>query len=52
MRPVRGSLKDGTGEVPVAYPFRFSIGIQQQTFYNFAGSAKTTLLPVIHFTLF
>src|SRR5216684_5495171 len=52
MRPVRGNLKDGTGEIPVAYPFRFSIGVQQQTFYNFAGSAKTTLLPVVHFTLF
>ena len=52
MRPMRGNLKDGTGDVPVAYPFRFSIGVQQQTFYNFAGSSKMTLLPVIHFTLF
>jgi tetratricopeptide (TPR) repeat protein len=52
MRPVRGNLKDGTGEIPIAYPFRFSIGVQQQTFYNFAGSAKTALLPVVHFTLF
>ena len=52
MRPMRGNLKDGTGDVPVAYPFRFSIGVQQQTFYNFAGSSKTTLLPVVHFTLF
>jgi Tfp pilus assembly protein PilF len=50
---VRGSLKDGMGEVPVAYPVRFSFGVQQQTFYNFGGSAKTTtLLPVVHFTLF
>jgi tetratricopeptide (TPR) repeat protein len=52
MRPMRGNLKDGTGDVPVAYPFRFSVGLQQQTFYNFAGSSKTTLLPVVHFTLF
>ena len=53
VRPVRGSLKDGTGEVPVAYPMRFSFGIQQQTFYNFPGSSKTTsVLPVVHFTLF
>jgi hypothetical protein len=52
MRPMRGNLKDGTGDVPVAYPFRFSIGVQQQTFYNFASSSRTTLLPVIHFTLF
>jgi tetratricopeptide (TPR) repeat protein len=52
IRPVRGNLKDGTGEVPVAYPFRFSFGVQQQTFYNFGGSSRTTLLPVLHFTLF
>jgi hypothetical protein len=52
MKPIRGSLKDGTGDVPVAYPFRFSVGIRQQTFYNFAGSSTTTVLPVVHFTLF
>ena len=52
MRPVRGSVKDGTGEIPVSYPFRFSVGVQQQTFYNFAGTSKTTLLPVVHFTLY
>ena len=52
IRPVRANLKDGTGEVPVAYPFRFSFGVQQQTFYNFGGSSRTTLLPVVHFTLF
>ncbi|HET9407802.1 MAG TPA: tetratricopeptide repeat protein [Candidatus Sulfotelmatobacter sp.] len=52
IRPVSGRLKDGTGEIPVAYPFRFSLGVQQQTFYNFNGTAKTTLLPVVHFTLF
>lgn len=52
-RAVRGNLKDGTGEIPVAYPLRFSFGLQQQTFYNFPGSAKTTsLLPVVHFILF
>lgn len=52
-RRVRGNLKDGTGEVSVAYPLRFSFGLQQQTFYNFPGSAKTTtLLPVVHVTLF
>jgi hypothetical protein len=52
VRPLRGSIRDGTGEVPVAYPMRFSVGVQQQTFYDFPGSNKTTLLPVVHFTLF
>src|SRR5579862_715141 len=52
-RPIHGSLNDGGGEVPVAYPMRFSVGVQQQTFYNFPGSSKTsTILPVVHFTLF
>jgi len=52
VRPLRGSLKDGTGEVQVAYPLRLSVGVQQQTFYNFSGSNTTTVLPVVHLTLF
>ncbi len=51
-RPLHGTLKDGDGTVPVAYPLRISFGVEQQTFYNFAGSSRTTLLPVVHFTLF
>jgi tetratricopeptide (TPR) repeat protein len=51
-RPVHGSLKDETGTVPVAYPMRLSFGVQQQTFYNFDGSSRTNLFPVVHFTLF
>ena len=52
VRPLRGRLKDGMGEVPVSFPMRFSFGLQQQTFYDFPGSSRTTLLPVVHFTLF
>jgi tetratricopeptide (TPR) repeat protein len=52
VRPLQGSLKDGGAEIRVAYPMRFSVGLQQQTFYDFPGSSKTTLLPVVHFTLF
>jgi tetratricopeptide (TPR) repeat protein len=52
VRPLHGRLKDGMGEVPVSYPMRFSIGLQQQTFYDFPGSSRTTLLPIVHFTLF
>ena len=52
VRPLHGSLKASGGEVSVAYPMRFSFGIQQQTFYDFPGSSKTTVLPVVHFTLF
>ena len=52
VRPVQGGLKDGIGEVPVKYPMRFTFGVQQQTFYNFPGSSRTTLLPIVRFTLF
>jgi tetratricopeptide (TPR) repeat protein len=53
MRPVRTALRDGTGDAPVAHPIRFSFGLQQQTFYNFAGTAATTtVLPIIHISLF
>ncbi len=52
VRPLHGKLKDGTGEVPVSYPMRFSLGIQQQTFYDFPGSSRSTILPVVHFSLF
>ena len=41
------------GEVPVAFPMRFSVGVQQQTFYDFPGhSSKNTFLPIVHFSLF
>lgn len=52
VRPIRGSVRDGFGEVPVSYPMRFSFGVQQQTFYDFPGSGRTTVLPIVHFTLF
>jgi hypothetical protein len=48
---VRGIRKDAAGGA-VEHPMRFAFGLQQQTFYSFAGSTKTTLLPVVHFNLF
>lgn len=52
VRALKGNIRDGSGEVPVAFPMRFSVGVQQQTFYDFPGSARNTILPVVHFTLF
>jgi tetratricopeptide (TPR) repeat protein len=52
VRPVRRSLEDGSGSLEVAYPTRFSFGVQQQTFYNFSGQNQTAILPVVRFTLF
>ncbi len=52
IRPIHGSVRDGAGETPVHFPIRFSIGVQQQSFYNFPGSTRNTILPVVHLTLF
>ena len=52
IRPLRGHVKDGSMETPVSFPLRFSIGLQQQSFYNFPGSSRNTVLPVVHLTLF
>ena len=52
VRSLQRPLNDGVGAVPVTYPMRFSFGIQQQTFYNFAGRNTSTFLPVVRFTLF
>ena len=52
-RAMHGSVRDDAGGVPVAHPLRFSFGVQQQTFYDFGGTAqKTIILPVVHFSLF
>ena len=50
-RPMRGSGKDDASGA-VSHPFRLSFGVQQQTFYDFNGSAKSTVLPIVHFSLF
>jgi tetratricopeptide (TPR) repeat protein len=52
VHPLRGRVKDGSLETPVSFPLRFSIGVQQQSFYNFPGSNRNTVLPVVHLTLF
>src|SRR6202035_4563034 len=51
-RPTHGTGIADNGGASVAHPFRLSLGIQQQTFYDFAGSTRNTILPVIHFNLF
>ena len=51
-KPVRRNMNDGTGEIPIEYPLRFSVGIEQQKFLNFAGRGQTLLRPVVRLTLF
>lgn len=52
VRPLRGSIRDQIGETSVSFPLRFSLGVEQQSFYDFPGSSRTTVLPVVHITLF
>jgi tetratricopeptide (TPR) repeat protein len=51
-KSLRRKISDGDGEVPVDYPLRFSIGLQQQNFYNFTGSGQAQYRPVFRLTLF
>lgn len=51
-KALRRTATDGIGDVAVTYPMRISVGIQQQSFYNFNGTNRNTFLPVIQFSLF
>jgi len=53
MRRWRRSVPDGAGEVPVDYPLRFSVGFEQDDFYNFTGNGPSRMFrPVIRLTIF
>jgi hypothetical protein len=52
VRPIRRSMTDGFGEVPVEYPLRFSVGVQTDNFYNFTGNGQAQIRPVIRLTVF
>lgn len=52
MKPLRRTLREENDEISVAYPLRFSFGIQQQQFYNFTGQNASTFLPVIRLSIF
>ena len=52
LRPLRQNRHDGLGEFPVEYPIRFSVGVQQQSFFNLAGGGQAEIVPVIRLTLF
>ncbi|MGC2696463.1 MAG: tetratricopeptide repeat protein [Candidatus Angelobacter sp.] len=54
MRPLRRSVNDAAGSLAVDYPLRFSVGLQQQSFYSFTGAAgsTSTLRPVVKISIF
>ena len=40
----------GSETASVAYPMRFSFGVQQQSFYDFPGQGRTQVIPSAQFT--
>jgi tetratricopeptide (TPR) repeat protein len=51
-KPLRRNVSDSLGQVPVEYPIRFSVGVQDASYYSFAGHSQTVLRPVVRLTLF
>ena len=52
VKPIRRSVTDATGPLPIDYPLRFSLGVQQQTFYNFVTGSTSTWRPVVQISIF
>jgi hypothetical protein len=49
--PVHRSFSDESGPVKLAYPIRFSGGMQNETFFNF-GSGQHQLRPYFQISIF
>ncbi len=54
MKPLRRSVDDGSGALAVDYPLRFSVGLQQQSFFSYAGTPGSTSAwrPVVQISIF
>jgi hypothetical protein len=52
VKPLHRSMADGNGSVPVEYPLQFSIGLQQEEFFQFTGHGQALFRPVFRLTLF
>ncbi len=51
-RPFRRKFNDDSGSVVLEYPIRFSAGVQQETFFNFAGGRNQQFRPYVRISLF
>lgn len=52
VKPLHRSMADGSGSVPVEYPLQFSVGLQQEQFFQFTGHGQALFRPVFRLTLF
>jgi outer membrane cobalamin receptor len=51
-KPIRRSMEDVGGSVPVEYPLRFSFGIETADYYDFTGHGQTIVYPMVRLTVF
>jgi hypothetical protein len=51
-KAVRRDFKADGDAVPLRYPIRFSVGMQQESFYNFTGGNSHQLRPYVSISLF
>ncbi|HEY1936347.1 MAG TPA: tetratricopeptide repeat protein [Candidatus Angelobacter sp.] len=53
MKPLRRSVNDVNGSLNVDYPLRFSVGLQQQSFFSYTGTGSTSAWrPVVRVSIF
>jgi len=53
VKPLRRSVNDVNGPLTIDYPLRFSVGVQQQTFYGYTGTGGTSSFrPVARISIF
>ena len=53
MKPLRRNVNDINGPINVDYPLRFSVGLQQQSFFSYTGIGSTSSFrPVFRISIF
>jgi tetratricopeptide (TPR) repeat protein len=53
VKPIRRNVNDVNGSLNVDYPLRFSVGLQQQSFFSYTGTGSTSAFrPVVRISIF
>ncbi|HEY1526611.1 MAG TPA: tetratricopeptide repeat protein [Candidatus Angelobacter sp.] len=53
VKPLRRNVNDVNGPINVDYPLRFSVGLQQQSFFSYTGTGSTSSFrPVFRISIF
>jgi tetratricopeptide (TPR) repeat protein len=51
-RPFKRRFHDDSGSIVLQYPIRFSAGLQEETFFNFAGGQNQQVRPFVQISIF